>query len=211
MVFNKSKSIFVSVVLLAMFVFCTVTLPGCKKTPTENKPVIPSNPDVKREDPETLSLSDALTEIVSKSNGWGPILKDLYGKEIPDFKFRDLDGNSHKFSSYKGKKIMVVLWATWCLPCKQEVPHLIALRNIMSEKNLAIIAISAGESDAAVQQMAGKMNMNYTVALMSAYPQFLNQLRGYPTAFFVNPDGTVKIITEGRLYLGDMKSILLAE
>ncbi len=209
MVFNKCKSVFVSFFL--MLIFCSFVLSGCKKSPVSSEPVIPSNPNVQRVEPDTLPLPGSLSDVVSCAKGWGIILNELYGERVADFKFDDIDGASHRLSDYDGKKIMIVLWATWCLPCRQEVPHLIALRNIMSEDELAIIAISAGEGEAVVRKLAGEMDMNYTVVSMQSYPPPFNRLRGYPTSFFINPDGTIKVITEGTLLLGDMKSILLSE
>ncbi|OQA04104.1 MAG: Thiol-disulfide oxidoreductase ResA [Planctomycetes bacterium ADurb.Bin401] len=106
---------------------------------------------------------------------------------------------------------MVVMWATWCQPCMQEVPHLNALRDIMAEDKLAMLAIS-NENAEVVRKTAQNKNMKYTViATQEQLPEPFSNVRGIPTTFFIRPDGTLKLVSEGSTYLGEMKAIILAE
>ncbi|MBU2596540.1 MAG: TlpA family protein disulfide reductase, partial [Planctomycetes bacterium] len=120
-------------------------------------------------------------------------------------------GKTHNLSDYKGKDVLVVLWATWCQPCILEIPHLTALRDIMGEDKLSILAIS-NEPAELVKAMAKKKDINYTVvSYQGVLPEPFNRIRGIPSAFFIRPDGTLKLVVEGGAHLGEMKSIILAE
>lgn len=213
-------------------VFClasSVGLNGCRKksppvpastTPKENKPPA-ETPAVSKPSTETAAtvkppaqnpvISKSLEEIILNRNSWNPILGNFYGKQMPDFKIQDITGKTQSLSDYRGKEVMVVFWATWCVPCMEEVPHLVALRDIIKEDKLAILAIS-NEPDNVVKSTAEKRNMTYTViSYQGRLPAPFSNIRGIPTAFFIRPDGTLKIVSEGGMPLSEMKSIILAQ
>jgi peroxiredoxin len=130
---------------------------------------------------------------------------------MPDFKVKDITGKTHSLSDYRGKNVLVIMWATWCQPCQLEIPHLRALHEIMPADKLAILAISSEPVDV-VKAMAKSENINYTViSHQGVLPEPFSSIRGYPTNFFIKPDGTLKLVVEGGSYLGEMKSIILAE
>jgi thiol-disulfide isomerase/thioredoxin len=146
-----------------------------------------------------------------RRTSWNPILTDFYGKTVADFNVTDITGKTHRLSDYKGKDVLVVLWATWCQPCLLEIPHLVALRDIMGEDKLAILAIS-NEPAEVVKIMAKNKNINYTViSYQGVMPEPFSRIRGYPSSFFIRPDGTLKLVVEGGAHLGEMQSIILAE
>jgi peroxiredoxin len=208
-------------VLATAFVFT-----GCRKSspqPPQPSPSQPSSPqqpsqppqnNVQKETSAPVSTAPALPDIksiVAAARTWSPILSNFYGKQTPDFTVTDIRGKTHKLSDYRGKDVMIVFWATWCMPCKEEIPHLIALRNIFSVDKLAILAIS-NESVNTVKAMADEENMNYTViSYQSELPGPFGGIESIPTAFFIRPDGTLKICTQGGLQLGEMKAIILAK
>jgi cytochrome c biogenesis protein CcmG/thiol:disulfide interchange protein DsbE len=76
----------------------------------------------------------------------------------PEFAFTSLDGGTHHLSDYKGKVILIHFWASWCAPCVEEFPELIALAKSQPEK-LAIVAISVDETEAKIQQFIGKKEL----------------------------------------------------
>ncbi len=153
-----------------------------------------------------------LEDVFARARGWSPIYADWYGKILEDFSFRDIAGKTHKISDYRGKNLMIVLWATWCGPCKQEIPHLIALRNVIGESELAIVAIS-DEDEMLVKKFADAQKINYTVASLNSrsLPQPIARVESIPTSVFIRPDGSIKAITQGSLFLGDMKMLIRAE
>lgn len=189
-----------------------------KKQPAENiqaghqhnhehlfEPLTESSDDVNQ---PKMSLND----IVRYARAWGPIYTSWYGKTAPDFTLTDISGKQHKLSDYRGKNVMIIFWATWCRPCLIEMPHLIALRNIIDEDKLAMLAISK-EHPALVEKFVENKKMNYTVFSSDtrAMPSPFNRIRGIPCSFFIDPNGKIKLATEGTLSLGEMKAILQAD
>jgi peroxiredoxin len=154
----------------------------------------------------------SLNDIVRAARVWGPIYTSWYGKTAPDFTLTDISGKQHRLSDYRGKNVMIIFWATWCRPCLIEIPHLIALRNIINEDKLAMLAIS-NEHSALVKKFVENKKMNYTVFSSNtrAMPSPFNQIRGIPCSFFIEPNGKIKLATAGTLSLGEMKAILQAD
>lgn len=203
-----------------VLVFCLsvcISLVGCKKSSPAKAPADKQSsppPADKTAAPATAknpAVSKAIEEIIARRNSWNPILANFYGKGMPDFKVEDINSKTHRLKDYHGKNVLVVMWTTWCLPCREEIPHLIALREIMPADKLAILAISNEPVDT-VKAMAQSQNINYTViSNQSTLPEPFSIVRGIPTTFFIRPDGTLKLVVEGGSNLGEMKAIILAE
>ncbi|MBN2588885.1 MAG: TlpA family protein disulfide reductase [Sedimentisphaerales bacterium] len=135
-----------------------------------------------------------------------------FGTDAPDFTVTDIDGNKHSISDYRGKNLIVIFWATWCPPCRAEIPHLIELRNQESEDNLAMLAIS-NEDTEKVKNVAKEQKLNYTVASLgnTPIPRPFAEVKAIPTSFFINPDGKIKTVVVQSLTLKQIKTILNAK
>ncbi|PKL48555.1 MAG: hypothetical protein CVV39_04130 [Planctomycetes bacterium HGW-Planctomycetes-1] len=193
----------ISVSTLAFCFIFVSAITGCRRSS-------PQKANTPAED-TTSGISKSLNKIISGRKGWNPILKDFYGKAAADFTVTDITGKTHKLSDYKGKDVLVVFWATWCQPCVLEIPHLVALRDIMGEDKLAILAIS-NEPAELVRKMAKDKDINYTaISYQGVLSEPFNQIRAIPSSFFIRPDGTLKLAVEGMSHLGEMKAIILAE
>ena len=154
----------------------------------------------------TVSLND----IIKAARTWRPAYEPWYGKPAPDFTLADLAGRDHRLSDYCGKNVLLVFWATWCPPCKREIPGLIELRNTVSEDNLAILAISDEELDV-VKKFVAQAKINYTVlSNRGAMPSPFNAINFIPCSFFIDPEGKIKLATSGLISLGEIKAILQA-
>ncbi len=153
-----------------------------------------------------------INDVIRTARNWTAIYKSWYGKTAPDFTLTDITGKQHKLSDYRGKDVIIIFWATWCVPCHMEIPHLIALRNIVSTDKLAILAIS-DEYTALVKRFAANQKINYTVipANTLTMPNPYNSIRAIPSSFFIDSEGKIKIATEGVLSLDAIKAILQAE
>ena len=109
------------------------------------------------------------------------------------FTLKDLDGKEVRLSTYLGHVLVVNFWATWCEPCKLEIPGFIDLYNRYRDRGLAVVGIAMDEPVATVTPYTREMKMNYPV-LVSQGREDLEEafgLTGLPTTFIINRDGTV--------------------
>ena len=81
----------------------------------------------------SVSPKLSLNDVIRVARTWQPAYTSWYGKTAPNFTLTDIAGKKHRLSDYHGKNVMIIFWATWCSPCIAELPHLIALRNTVSE------------------------------------------------------------------------------
>jgi len=152
----------------------------------------------------------SLNDVIKAARTWRPVHKSWYGKPAPNFTLTDITGKQHKLSDYRGKSVLIILWATWCSPCIIEVPHLIALRNLIGKDKLAMLAIS-NEDPARVSNFAADRKINYTVLSDTGnMPAPYNEVRSIPFSFFIDSEGKIKLATQGLISLGEIMAILRA-
>ena len=118
----------------------------------------------------------------------------LKGKPAPDFQLMDLDGNSVRLADLRGKAVLLNFWATWCPPCKIEMPWFVDLQKQYGPQGLQIVGVAMDEGNAhdAVAKFAKDMGLNYTVLLGN--DKVADQYGGVdalPTTFFIGRDGTI--------------------
>jgi cytochrome c biogenesis protein CcmG/thiol:disulfide interchange protein DsbE len=124
---------------------------------------------------------------------------------LPDVSMPDAKGVSHKLSDWKGRPLMVNFWATWCDPCRVEIPWLIAMQNKYGPKGFTVVGIAMDEEGkSAVAPFLDKerfdvdgqkLPMNYPIVLGTdeAADKF-GGILGYPSSFLISRDG--KIVTK---------------
>ncbi len=211
--------VIIILILAALWAFYKTRFspPQVPKLPTVDHIHIPAEPpevnipsSVALESSTAVRLEDILNS--KEPRGWGPIFTSWYGQPVKDFILPDIYGKKHKLSDYRGKDVLIVFWATWCIPCIQEIPHLIALRNVISEEKLAILAVS-NEDPVLLKRFAAGTKINYTIlaSRRSDLPSPFRLVMGIPSSFFVDKEGKIKLATQGPLHLGDIKLILRAE
>ena len=152
-------------------------------------------------------IDDSGNIIVSKNNPFS----QWFGKPAPDFTITDIEDKQHTLSSYLGKNVLVVFWATWCPPCKVEIPHLIELREQQSHEDLVILSIS-NESTDIVRNFVKAEGINYTAASLgdSFLPSPFIDVQYIPTTFFIDTNGKFKTVAVQSLTLEQIKAILEA-
>jgi thiol-disulfide isomerase/thioredoxin len=207
-------AVFICVCLIAVMMILSAVEKPAKTNPPLNTKNRPSKQQPVSEETATETVGKkpgySLAEIISTARTWVPAHQQWYGKEASDFLLKDINGQSHKLGDYRGKNVLIVFWATWCRPCISEIPHLVALRNLMGRDKLTILAISNEPADL-LKAFAVKMNINYTVlSAQKLLPPPYSLVETVPAGFFVRPDGNFKLATTGLLSLGEMKAIINA-
>ena len=114
---------------------------------------------------------------------------------MPDFTMPDLEGGTWRLSEHKGRVVLVNFWASWCPPCREEIPGLMRLANSRSKLDIAGIAMDHGEQ--IIRQFVRAAQMNYPVLLPSAASLLTETIEGLPTTFLVDKNGRI-----ARQYVG---------
>ncbi len=124
----------------------------------------------------------------------------VIGKPISDFALTDINGVAHKISDYKGRPVLINAWATWCPPCRAEMPDLHAFYLKHQAEGFEMLAINSGESQPVVASFIQQMGFTFP-ALVDQNKVVLDGLgiSGLPTSILVGRDGTVKYIHVGGL------------
>jgi cytochrome c biogenesis protein CcmG, thiol:disulfide interchange protein DsbE len=111
-------------------------------------------------------------------------------RPAPDFSLTDLSGRHLRLSDYRGKVVVLDFWATWCDPCKQEIPHFIALQDKYGSQGLQVLGVSMDDDEPPVRQFQQQFKMNYPVALGN--PKLADQyggILGLPITFVIDRNG----------------------
>ena len=118
----------------------------------------------------------------------------MSGVKYEDFTLTSVAGESVTLSQYKGKNpVLLVFFATWCPPCKREVPHLVGLQNQYADKGLKILAIDIDEPGDLVNQFIEENGINYTVLLdQGGEIAEKYKVTGIPTNILIDKQGVVK-------------------
>ncbi len=110
----------------------------------------------------------------------------------PDFTLTDIFGNKLSLADYKGKVVMLDFWATWCGPCRIEIPGFVELQNHYRDRGFAIIGISLDDSPEPVLEFYRQFRMNYPVAIGNdTLGALYGGILGMPTTFLIGRDGRI--------------------
>jgi len=111
-----------------------------------------------------------------------------------DFTVKDMNGSSVRLADYKGKVILINFWATWCPPCKTEIPGFIELYDRYKDRGLVILGVSGDDDAETLRSFAAEWKMNYPLLVGRDEDKLLDAygpLYGYPTSFIIGRDGSV--------------------
>jgi peroxiredoxin len=118
------------------------------------------------------------------------------GAQAPDFRAKVLGANQYKtMNDYKGKVILLNIWATWCEPCKQELPSLEKLYQEYGPKGLKLVAVSIDDyvSEDSIRNFGKTYGITFEVLHDSTHAiERVYQTTGYPETFIIGPEGTIR-------------------
>jgi peroxiredoxin len=117
----------------------------------------------------------------------------LVGKPAPEFTLGDLEGRSVRLANLKGRVIFLNLWATWCEPCRQEMPSMQELYTRLGGDGFEILAVSADQGDGAdVREFVRALGLTFPI-LRDPDLQVASRYRvtGYPETFVIDRNGVV--------------------
>jgi len=173
------KAIFTAIFL---FLCIALTFSGCSD--------VANSKDVQVNDSETNSSS-------AKKSEYPPLAEKLAQAELTN-----LDNSTTTIADKKGKVVLVNMWATWCGPCRSEMPSLVRLQEAYGDKGLEVIGLNADEEPVdQINKFAGDMKLNYT--LVWADPETQNEFvkiskfPGIPQSFLIDRDGNLRGVFKG--------------
>lgn len=118
---------------------------------------------------------------------------NIINQQAPDFQLTSLEGKSVKLSDYRGKAVVLNFWATWCGPCKVEMPWFVDLQNKYRDAGLEIVGVSMDDGNKdAVAKFAKEMGVNYTVLMgKESVGDAYGGVLGLPTTFYIDRNGKI--------------------
>lgn len=126
-------------------------------------------------------------------------VQDLLNKQAPDFALRDLNGQTLRLASFRGKVVLLNFWATWCAPCQLEMPVFAAWQRRYGPQALQVIGISMDDDAAPARRLVQRLKLNYPSAmgderLGARYGGVL----GLPLTFLIDRNGVVRARFQGE-------------
>ncbi|MDR2863373.1 MAG: redoxin domain-containing protein [Puniceicoccales bacterium] len=118
------------------------------------------------------------------------------GEDAPDFSFTDFDGKAHRLSEFRGKPVLLDIWATWCGPCIAEIPTLRAIHDELGNKGFVVLSVSIDDAPETAKAYTAKNNMPWTQghSVGSWKSEIAQKFRvnAIPSVWFIGADGKIK-------------------
>jgi len=176
---NLGRSLFIAVVGIAALVgiVYVATLPDAPSVSAPAKSV----------DPSTLEIAPS------------------QGFLAPNFSLTNLEGEEITLIELRGRPVMINLWATWCGPCRIEMPHIQERFERYANEGFLVLAVDFDEPAGLVEAFRDEFGLTFDLLLdPGAEVQELYRNRSYPSSFFVDPNGVIQVhhigvMTEGQL------------
>ncbi len=118
----------------------------------------------------------------------------------PPLALQDLDGRPHRLEDYRGKVVLVNFWATWCEPCREEMPSMNRLRAALAGQPFAVLAVNLAESEARIRRFIEQVPLDFPVLLdRDSSTARAWRARLLPASFVIGPDGRIRYAVVGEI------------
>lgn len=127
-------------------------------------------------------------------------LKPYAGSDKPTLELVGLDGRPHRLGDYRGQVVLLNFWATWCPPCREEMPSMQRLRDRLRGKPFSVLAVNIGEDAATVRSFLKETEVDFPILLDAqgrtpgAWKVF-----AFPSSFLIGSDGRIRYTLYGAL------------
>ena len=136
-------------------------------------------------------------------------------KAAPDFTLKRFSGDNLRLEEYRGKVVLVNFWASWCGPCRQEMPILDKIQKRYAAMGLVILGVNVDSDEAKARDVAGDANVSFPLLLDSEQKVSHDYaVAGMPFTVLVDRDGTIRYIHRGykpgdeRDYIDHIRKLL---
>lgn len=155
--------------------------------------------------PDEKNLEEETKDSVNSNNSEEKIIEsdkigNRKGDIAIDFELNTQDGETVKLSDYKGQRVMLNFWATWCPPCRAEMPD---MQKFQEDKDVKVLAVNLTETEsnlANIQKFIDQFELTFTIplddesAVSNAY-----EIMAYPTTFMIDSNGRIQFVMMGAL------------
>jgi peroxiredoxin len=131
------------------------------------------------------------------------------GRQAPDLRLESLDGRQVSLADYAGQVVLLNFWATWCPPCKEEIPAIEKAYQAHRDDGFVVLGINDGEASEVIRAFADELGITYPV-LIDKRGDVAAQYRrrGLPLTVIVDRDGVIQVRHEGYLTADQLDSYL---
>jgi peroxiredoxin len=141
-----------------------------------------------------------------------PLAAQTLGDTAPGFTLKALDGDSVRLADFKGHPVLINFWGTWCPPCRDEIPLVVAAYQAHRDAGLVVLAINGRDQETstrAVRNFVDEFHMSFPVLLDErGKVRKRYALRGLPTTLFIGADGVVRAVNIGPLSAASLQQHL---
>ncbi len=131
------------------------------------------------------------------------------GRLAPDFTLTDLEGNAVTLSDFRGKVVFINFWATWCPPCRAEMPEIEAIYQEYKSKDVVVIGVDLLEAENEVRQFVQKGGYSWTFVIdTTGVVANKYSITAIPTSFFLDKEGIIRAVSTGAMTKRTMERAL---
>lgn len=143
-----------------------------------------------------IALSKVPAEIADARAGSSP--RPRKGFAAPDFTLETLNGQTITLSGLQGRAVLINFWASWCLPCRKEMPAIQQVYERYRDRNFIVLAVNLQEQDAQVSAFADQLGLTFPILMDrdgSVFDRY--QVSALPSTFFVDQAGVIQDVAVG--------------